>query len=182
MNRRDDEWGGPLEGRARLVRRVTARIRAAVGSSFVVGVRLSPEDFGNARGLDLDESVATARWLADDGADFVHVSLWDYTRKSAKYPELHALPLFRKVLPKDVLLMAAGKVWTRADAEALVALGADLVAVGRAAILDPDWPAHLRQPDFEPIRGPLSPAELAARDVSPRFVEYLRRFRNLVAD
>lgn len=41
-------------------------------------------------------------------------------------------------LPKDVLLMAAGKVWTRADAEALVALGADLVAVGRAAILNPD--------------------------------------------
>ncbi|MBK9000646.1 MAG: NADH:flavin oxidoreductase [Myxococcales bacterium] len=182
MNLRTDAWGGALEGRARLLRAVTARVRATVSSSFIVGVRLSPEDFGNARGLDLDDSVTTARWLAEDGADFVHVSLWDYTRKSAKYPDAHALPLFRSALPSEVVLVAAGKVWTRADAEALLGLGADLVAVGRAAILDPDWPEHVRDRDFQPLRGPLSPAELAARDVSPRFVEYLRRFKNIVSD
>jgi len=48
----------------------------ATGPAFTVGVRLSPEDFGNAKGLDLDESVQVARWLAEDGVDFVHLSLW----------------------------------------------------------------------------------------------------------
>jgi len=181
MNLRNDAWGGAIEGRARLVRSVTARIRAAVGRRFVVGVRLSPEDFGQAHGLDLDESVTTARWLAEDGADFIHVSLWDYTKKSAKYPAEHALPRFRQALPAEVLVMAAGKVWSRADAEALHGLGADLVSVGRAAILDPDWPEHVRDPSFEPVRGPLSAEALMASDISPRFVEYLRRFRNMVA-
>ncbi len=39
-------------------------------------MRLSPEDHGNARGLDLDESVQIARWLAEDGVDFLHRSPW----------------------------------------------------------------------------------------------------------
>ena len=76
QNRRSDAWGGPLEHRARLLRETLRAVRARVGPQFTVGVRLSPEDFGNARGLDLDESVQTARWLADDGADYVHLSLW----------------------------------------------------------------------------------------------------------
>ena len=59
--------GGPLENRARLLRQAVHAVRSAVGPAFTVGVRLSPEDFGNARGLDLDESLQVARWLAGDG-------------------------------------------------------------------------------------------------------------------
>jgi len=182
LNLRTDAWGGPLEGRARLVCEVTRRIRASVGSRFVVGVRLSPEDFGFARGIDLDETATTAGWLADAGADFIHASLWDYTRSSQKYPALHPLSVLRRALPREVALMAAGKVWTRADVEALLSLGADLVAVGRAAILNPEWPRALAQPGFEPTRGPLSPEELERLDVGPRFVAYLRRFKQMVSE
>ncbi len=79
-------WGGPLENRARLLRDALRAVRAQVGPSFTVGVRLSPENFGNAKGLDLDESVQTARWLAEDGADFVHLSLWRALEPTAKRP------------------------------------------------------------------------------------------------
>jgi 2,4-dienoyl-CoA reductase-like NADH-dependent reductase (Old Yellow Enzyme family) len=177
MNQRTDAWGGAIEGRARLLRNVMQRVRAKVPPSFLVGVRLSPEDYGYAKGLDLDETIQVARWLADDGADWIHLSLWDTTRNTKKRPEEHAVPLFRAALPADVRILAAGKVWTPADVEGLLAKGADLVALGRAGILDPEWPQHAAEPGFVPERGPLTPAQLAERDISPRFVEYLRRFK-----
>ena len=72
--------------RAAAARGAARACATAVGPSFTVGVRLSPENFGNAKGLDLDESVQTARWLADDGADFVHLSLWRALEPTAKRP------------------------------------------------------------------------------------------------
>lgn len=180
-NRRDDRWGGPLAHRARLVREVTRAVRAAVPARFVVGVRLSPEDFGQARGLDLDETIEVARGLCDDGVDFLHLSLWRAQLNTRKRPEEHALPLFRAACPADVALFAAGSVWTPAEAAALLARGADLVALGRAAIVNPDWPRQAADPTWEPRRPPLTPAELAEVAVSPAFVAYLRSFKNLVA-
>ncbi len=177
MNLRTDGWGGDLGGRARLTREIARTIRGAVPPPFVVGVRLSPEDFGQARGLDVDETVEVARMLADDGVDFVHLSLWDYRRMTAKHPEAHALRLARAALGDRVRVVAAGKIWTREDAERVLELGADVVALGRAAIANPDWPRLARGEGFAPKLAPLTPAELAERDVGPRFVEYLRGMR-----
>lgn len=181
QNTRDDRWGGSLEGRAALLRAVIRAVRSAVEPSFVVGVRLSPEDFGQARGLDLDESVRVAQWAADDGVDFVHLSLWDHRRSTRKRPERHALDLFRPALPPEVALVVAGDVWTQDEARGLLDRGADLVAIGRAAILDPDWPTRVARDGHEPVRPPRTPDQLAEVGVSPAFVRYLARFRNLVA-
>ncbi len=181
QNQRTDEWGGSLEGRARLIREVMRRVREETGAGFTVGVRLSPEDFGNARGLDLDESVQTARWLAEDGADFIHVSLWDVHRNTTKRPDQHAVPLFRQALPEHVKVLTAGKIWTRADAEHQLALGADAVALGRSAILNPEWPLRAQTDGWEPRRPPVSIDELRDRSLSPRFAEYMRRWKGFVA-
>jgi 2,4-dienoyl-CoA reductase-like NADH-dependent reductase (Old Yellow Enzyme family) len=180
MNPRDDGWGGDLVGRARLLRDVARRVRAACPAPFVVGVRVSPEDRGNARGLDLDETVQVARWLADDGVDFVHLSLWDASKNTVKRPDAHAARLFRDALPGDVAVVAAGGVWTRDDALRLHDHGADVVCVGRAAIVDPDWPRHVVEQGLEPVRGPRTVEQLADVDVSARFAQYLRRFPGLV--
>jgi 2,4-dienoyl-CoA reductase-like NADH-dependent reductase (Old Yellow Enzyme family) len=180
MNPRDDGFGGDLVGRARLLRDLARRVRALCPAPFVVGVRLSPEDRGNARGLDLDESVQVARWLADDGVDFVHLSLWDASKNTVKRPDAHAARLFRDALPADVAVIAAGGVWTRDDARHLHDHGADVVCVGRAAIVDPDWPRHVIEQGREPVRGPRTVEQLAAVDVSPRFAQYLRRFPGMV--
>ncbi|AKT42902.1 tRNA-dihydrouridine synthase [Chondromyces crocatus] len=182
LNRRSDGWGGDLAGRARLIREATRAVRAAVPASFVVGVRLSPEDFGNAVGMDLDESLQTAKWLCEDGMDFLHISLWDAAKNTKKRPEEHPIPLFRKACPAEVPLLVAGKVWTRADAQALVDRGADMVALGRSAILNPDWPKQVQEAGWEPRRPPMKAEELVARSVSPTFVGYLRRWKNFVAE
>ena len=181
-NPRTDGWGGDLTGRARLVREVTRAVRARVGAHAIVGVRLSLEDRGNARGLDLDESLQVARWLADDGVDFIHASLWDAAAMTAKRPAEHPIPLLRAALPRDVAVIAAGGIWTPADARAALDRGADLVALGRSAIVNPDWPKQAAQPGWEPRRPPLTRAELAERAVSPVFAGYLTRWKNFVAD
>ena len=146
MNRRQDAWGGSLEGRARLLRETMRAVRRAVPSSFVVGVRLSPEDHGGAVGLDLDESLQVARWLCDDGADFIHLSLWNWREGTRKRPEEHPVSVLRAALPANVVIVAAGGVWTRDDAEALVDRGATAIAIGRAAIANADWATKTSDP------------------------------------
>ncbi|MBK7533910.1 MAG: NADH:flavin oxidoreductase [Myxococcales bacterium] len=181
MNQRRDDWGGPLEQRARLLREVTRQVRARVSPRFIVGVRLSLEDVFSARGLDLDESLWVATQLAADGADYLHASLWKAEANTTKRPQEHPLPLLRAALPQEVAVLAAGSIWSPADAEQTLARGADMVALGRAAVLNPDWPRLAREPGFEPLRPPMSEQDLAARAVSPTFVGYLRKWKNFVA-
>ena len=92
------------------------------------------------------------------------------------------MPLFRAAIPERVPLVAAGKIWTRDDAERVLDLGADIVALGRAAIVNPDWPRHVMTEGWQPRRGPLTPAEYADIAVSPTFASYLRRFPNMVTE
>jgi 2,4-dienoyl-CoA reductase-like NADH-dependent reductase (Old Yellow Enzyme family) len=180
QNRRSDAWGGSLEHRARLLRDTLKAVRARVGPQFTVGVRLSPEDYGNARGLDLDESVQTACWLADEGADYIHLSLWRALENSAKRPKMHAIPLFRAALPPDVRVLAAGAIWTRAEAEQVLAKGADAVVLGRSAIINADWPLRATDPAWTPRRPPVTIDDLVANGLSPVFAEYMRRFPDFV--
>src|SRR6187455_1365492 len=180
QNRRTDAWGGALANRARLLREVLRGVRDRVGPSFTVGVRLSPENFGNARGLDLDESVQTARWLADDGADFIHLSMWHSLSNTAKRTDTHAIPLFREALPSDVVILAAGSVWTRIEAEELLAKGANGVVLGRSAIINADWPHRAVDPHWVPLRPPVTIDSLRASGLSPTFAEYMRRFKDFV--
>ena len=179
-NDRTDAWGGSFENRARLMIEATRAVRARVKPSFVVGVRISPEDFGQAKGLDLDENLALGKMLAAEAVDYVHISAWNLTRNTKKRPDAHVVTLFREALPREVLVVACGSVWTLADAEAAFAKGADIVAVGRAAIFNPEWPLLVRKPGWEPARPPMSPSDLHARDVGEAFVGYLRTFKNLV--
>jgi 2,4-dienoyl-CoA reductase-like NADH-dependent reductase (Old Yellow Enzyme family) len=123
-----------------------------------------------------------ARWLAEDGIDFLHLSLWTASNNTKKRPDQHPLPLFREVVPAAVPLIVAGKVWTRAEAEALLALGADAVALGRSAILNPEWPKQARDPGWEPKRPPATIPELLERGLNEKFAGYMRHWKGFVAD
>ncbi|MBL6750505.1 MAG: NADH:flavin oxidoreductase [Nevskia sp.] len=180
-NRRDDEWGGSLENRARLLRRTMQSIRKAVPAHFVVGVRLSPEDWGQSRGLDLDETLQVARWLVEDGADFLHLSLWTASNNTKKRPQNHPLTEFRAVVPDSLPLLAAGKIWTRADADHILQLGADGVALGRSAIANPDWGLRVADSAWAPKRTPLTAAELRERGLNEGFVRYMSTWKGFVA-
>lgn len=182
MNPRTDGWGGDLVGRARLLRAVVAACRARTGPRFALGVRLSFEDYGYARGMDLDDNLQVARWLVDDGVDFLHASLWDVAAMSLARPDQHTVTQLRAATGPDTPIFVAGSVWTPDEARAALARGADVVALGRAAICNPDWPRDARAPGYEPTRPPLTRAQLMERSVSPLFAGYLTRWKGFVAD
>jgi 2,4-dienoyl-CoA reductase-like NADH-dependent reductase (Old Yellow Enzyme family) len=182
LNRRTDAWGGALEQRAQLLRRTLQAARGAVSDDFVIGVRLSPESSSTLPGLDLDETLQVASWLCADGADFIHVSLWDATKNSAKRPDEHPTRIFRDALPDDVPLVTAGNIWTTDDALAQLDHGADAVALGRAAIANPDWPRRVVEHGRDPSRPPMTADGLRERALGPSFIEYMRRWEGFVAD
>jgi 2,4-dienoyl-CoA reductase-like NADH-dependent reductase (Old Yellow Enzyme family) len=67
LNKRDDKWGGSLENRARFPREVVRAVRDAAGRGVAVTAKLNMED-GVRGGLEVDESIAVAKMLQDDGA------------------------------------------------------------------------------------------------------------------
>ena len=80
MNDRKDDYGGPLENRARLLLEVVRAIRDEVGSDFHLQVKISATEHANAflpwlrRGNTIDDSVQVCRWLEEAGVDAIHVS------------------------------------------------------------------------------------------------------------
>ncbi|WP_029429954.1 NADH:flavin oxidoreductase [Blastococcus sp. URHD0036] len=179
-NRRTDAYGGSPENRARLLLEVLAGIRAACGPDLQLGLRLSVERFG-LRTLEVRELVEELYRRAE--LDYLDLSLWDVTKHSVDEDaqRLPLLELFAELPRGDVRLGVAGKVRTPADAAAVLERGADLAFVGRAAILNAEFADLARDPAWEPEAGPVDAGYLAAQDVSPPFVDYLRsNFRGVV--
>ncbi len=100
LNRRIDEWGGTLEGRARFARRVVEAVRGHAGEHLAVTAKLNMVD-GVRTGLQLDDSLQVARWLQDDG----HLDAIELTGGSSLANPMYlfkgAAPLreFRATLP-----------------------------------------------------------------------------------
>ncbi|MFD6895515.1 FAD-dependent oxidoreductase [Rhodococcus sp. NPDC060086] len=73
-NQRTDEYGGSLENRARLTVEVIRAVKAEVGDSLAVIVRLAGQEYGESNGLTLEESTAAAVMCEQAGADAIHVT------------------------------------------------------------------------------------------------------------
>lgn len=66
LNRRDDEFGGSLQNRAKVARGLVMAVRRAVRQQVAVTAKLNMTD-GIRGGITVDEALTTARWLQDDG-------------------------------------------------------------------------------------------------------------------
>lgn len=180
-NQRADAFGGSLRGRSRFLRRTVRAVRAAVGPEFAVGVRISPVDLGAPRGLLLSDAVSLGCWLAEDGIDFLHLSLVEACctppHEKGKLPVVSRI---RRELSPEVAVVVAGGIWTREDAERALSLGADLVALGRSGIAHPDWPSASMKPEFRPNLPPWTDKKLADWGAGPALSAYLKRFPGLV--
>ena len=133
--------------------------------------------------VDPDENIQVAKWLAEDGADFISVSLFGHSPShiTAKHKETKgedAKPLvqvFREELPKEVVVMCCGGIKSAADVKTLMGMGVDIAVTGQTAIGTPDFPKLCQQdPTFE-VKDvpPWTPEFLASVDVSPPFVGFL---------
>ena len=147
-NRRDDEWGGDLEGRMRFLLEVVRRIRSQVSPGFAVGVKLNSADFQRG-GFTEDESREVVAALSGERIDLLEVSGGSYeepamagsaaasTREREAY-FLEYAKTVRSVLG-DVPLAVTGGFRSRAGMDAAVSSGeCDVVGIGRPTITSPE--------------------------------------------
>lgn len=181
-NFRTDKFGGSLENRAHLIRTIMQRCKHELPNNFVIGVRLSPENRGIQSGLDIDESVTIAKWLVEDGADYIHLSTSDVFKHADKYPEIDkSLVEYFTAILNGKPLLAAGGLQSIAQMEKALNLGVSGVALGRIAIANPDIP-NLAKNDtnYQPILPPYTKEQLEAVKVSYNFYEYLLAYPGFI--
>ncbi len=180
-NTRGDRYGGTLENRYRFLSEIICGVRSACGPDFVVGVRVSPGVPMPHAGMSLAETLEITPWMVADGVDFIHLSLKEAagTDQNDERSGAAAIPGVRAIIPDSVALLAAGGIVTRADVERTRVHGADMVAVARAAIGNARWPEIVSAGD-PPALPPHSEEHLRDEGLSPRFVEYMRRWPGFV--
>ena len=161
-NQREDQWGGSLENRARLLLSCVARVRAAVGPAVPISVKLNSADFQRG-GFDFDESLQVAKWLKEASVDLIEVSGGTYEQPrllnlegiepieeqslaaSTRAREAYFVD-FAEAMRKEISipLMVTGGL-RRLDAmnAALESGCADMVGIGRPMCVVTDAPAQL---------------------------------------
>ncbi len=147
-NRRSDEWGGPIEHRARFLVECTRAARVAIdrsGHRAALAVRLGLADGGDPP-LTIDDGCAAAALLVDAGVDLFDVSNGGSqpTRRD-EWTRATTLELARIARTRvDRPVIGVGGVKSADEAEELLGSGvADLVAVGRAILADQQWAAKI---------------------------------------
>ena len=159
-NVRTDRWGGSLENRMRFAFEVIAAVRRAVGADFVLGLRLSADEFVPG-GLTTDDTQEIARRLVATGAlDYLSVSAGMGQTPFLITCDMNFPPASQAYLA-GIIKQAVGSTPVFASqrindpllAERILAEGqADMVGMTRALVCDPELPRKAREGRLEDIR------------------------------
>lgn len=140
-NKRDDDYGGTLENRARALYEVVAAVKAAIPARIALAVRLSCSDWVDG-GLTVSECVEVSKHLKTLGVDLVDCS------SGGQVPDaqIPAAPLYQVPFAQEIraaagiATAAVGMITTPQEAAGIVATGkADMVLLARALLRDPYW-------------------------------------------
>lgn len=160
-NRRQDEYGGELEGRVRFAAEVYAGIRAEVGPEFPILFRFSGREYLEG-GREIEEARALARRLEEMGVDALHISA-GISMRAESYTWMNPPASFSpgafiedaRAIREAVRIpvIGVGKIRDPRFAESLLAEGkADFIGLGRTLIADPEWPRKAREGREREIR------------------------------
>ena len=148
MNHRTDKFGGSLENRVRFARMLTRAIRKAV-PDMIIDYKLSIVTPQRGKGgIDEADAVQFAQWLVEGGVDMFHVAQANHTGNMADtIPPMGVQPygFFVRIAGDikkavNVPVSAVGRIVDAEMAERVIESGmADMVAVGRPLLADPDW-------------------------------------------
>ena len=180
INQRNDQYGGSLENRARIIFDIVEGVRDRCGSGFLLGVRLSPERFD----VQLGEIIEVAQRLMKNGdIDFLDMSLWDSFKEPVEeaFQGRSLLSYFTELDRGEVRLGTAGNLRTPQDVTRCLDAGVDFVMLGRAAILHHDFPIQASaNPAFEPVTTPVTADYLRSQGLGAAFVTYMSRWDGFV--
>ncbi|AYM01770.1 oxidoreductase [Levilactobacillus yiduensis] len=171
-NQRTDEWGGQsLDTRMNFPMAVAAEVFRVVNTyapkDFIVGYRISPEEIhGDRVGYDYRDANQLIHKLATTfDFDYIHLSLPAYNAKPAGVDQTFAA-LARPELPAETKLMIVGNVMSEADAEDALQ-ETDLVALGRATLIDPQFGLKISEGRGDEIIREISPEQVKKSKLTP---------------
>lgn len=194
-NKRTDKWGGDLrcdrcdrhefhdrlelchrlENRARFAIEVIKAVRAEVGPEYPISYRLSPEE-PDPDGYSTHDAIQLLDVLIPLGIDIVHVSSWEYgVGMRHDYPETtHPTKMIRDSV--SVPVIGVGGILEPTQGMRVLNDGVDMVALGRALLLNADWGKKVKSGESNKIRTHLrSESERAILDIPEPMREYTRR-------
>lgn len=143
FNRRQDEFGGDIKGRSRIILSIIARVRAAVGNAFPVGIKLNSSDQLQG-GLTQEDSLAFIRMLNQSSIDLIEISGGSYFPGAASCSDaVTSGPYFVDFARQaravtQIPLAVTGGFKSLAQVLDVLAMGIDMVGLGRGFILYPE--------------------------------------------
>ena len=157
-NARQDEYGGSLRKRARFLTEIIQAVREAMGQDYPLLCKISAMELGPGAGITVEEAQQVARMAEEAGADALEIAamLWGVIPRlppsTAEAPG--GLLPFMDGLKNAVRipLIAAGRITPELGEKALQERQADLIAMGKALIADPDLPMKAEAGRLDEIR------------------------------
>ncbi|MFH1955244.1 MAG: FAD-dependent oxidoreductase [Pseudomonadota bacterium] len=158
-NVRRDEYGGSPENRIRFLDEVAECVRKRVGDKFVVGVRLSADEFVEG-GITLEDTRFYAEHIAEEGLlDYISITAATYATRPMIVPNMHVpfgvyLP-FSSAIKEivDIPVFVVARINDPLMAEQALADGhADMIGMTRACISDPEMPKKAKGGQLDEIR------------------------------
>lgn len=147
-NQRDDEYGGPLENRARLLLEVIAAVKERIGNDFPLWLRLDAKELRTQGGIELEDCIAVAQMAEKAGVHAVSISAYANTTQGDSFTEA---PLVHK--PAGFLAWASevkrrvsipvitvGRLEPDVADQAIKDQHCDFVAFARKLLADPELP------------------------------------------
>ena len=161
-NKREDEYGYDLRGRTRIVTETICCTKEALGNDFVVSCRFNGSDYMDG-GITSEDAPQIAQLLEEAGADLISVSAGIPGSYPTTIPTYHVeegcfVHLAERVRRAvKVPVVAVGRITDPVKAEEILAEGkADLVAIGRGLLADPELPNKARRGELSEINKCLS--------------------------
>jgi 2,4-dienoyl-CoA reductase-like NADH-dependent reductase (Old Yellow Enzyme family) len=161
VNRRDDDWGGSLENRARLLIETVRQVRDAIGPSRILSVKLNSSDFQKG-GFSFEDCQGVVKVLEHEGIDLLEISGGNYeqprmmgleglepvfedeVRASTRAREAYFMRYAAQIIESaQTPVMVTGGFRTAAAMNAALSEGVAMIGLGRPLCVDPDAPAKL---------------------------------------
>ncbi|MDF2910371.1 MAG: NADH:flavin oxidoreductase/NADH oxidase, partial [Sporolactobacillus laevolacticus] len=157
FNQRTDAWGGNLEKRLRfpfaVLNEVFETAKKYADDSFIIGYRFSPEEINRDYGYNLQDTFQLVDGLIKRGVHYLHVSQNDITAVPNERDQSNATIVHKlsEHIGGRVPLIAVGGIHLPDQAVTGLHDGADLIALGREAIIDPDWTEKVKKGQIDHI-------------------------------
>lgn len=157
-NKRIDEYGGNFWNRTRFAREIIRDIREKCGEDFIIGMRISADEFVEG-GLTLEDNKVIAKMMETEGVDIIHVSVGNYLSVDLNVAGAHTSHAWftdwAKAI-KDIVnipVITVSRINDPFLAESILESNkADFVAMGRASLADPAMPNKAKEGCLEDIR------------------------------